>query len=78
MTEPFPGALLEPGPTRRPVKRAVQRELETTLAKALLRGDFVDEDTIVVDADDEGLIMTRGASSGNGTAAAALPAAVTA
>jgi len=34
----------------RPVKRAVQRELETTLAKALLRGDFVEEDTVVVDA----------------------------
>ena len=33
----------------RPVKRAVQRELETTLAKALLRGDFQEEDTIVVD-----------------------------
>jgi hypothetical protein len=38
---------------RRPVKRAVQRELETVLAKALLRGDFVEEDTIVVEADDK-------------------------
>jgi ATP-dependent Clp protease ATP-binding subunit ClpB len=37
----------------RPVKRAVQRELETVLAKALLRGEFVEEDTIVVDADDK-------------------------
>lgn len=34
----------------RPVKRAVQRELETSLAKALLRGDFVEEDTVVVEA----------------------------
>eukprot|EP00191_Tetraselmis_sp_GSL018_P000977 CAMPEP_0177608272 /NCGR_PEP_ID=MMETSP0419_2-20121207/18379_1 /TAXON_ID=582737 /ORGANISM="Tetraselmis sp., Strain GSL018" /LENGTH=943 /DNA_ID=CAMNT_0019102943 /DNA_START=226 /DNA_END=3058 /DNA_ORIENTATION=- len=34
----------------RPVKRAVQRELETPLAKALLRGDFQEEDTIVVEA----------------------------
>jgi ATP-dependent Clp protease ATP-binding subunit ClpB len=34
----------------RPVKRAVQRELETPLAKALLRGQFVEEDTIVVEA----------------------------
>ena len=34
----------------RPVKRAVQRELETGLAKALLRGDFGEEDTVVVDA----------------------------
>lgn len=35
----------------RPVKRAVQQELETGLAKALLRGDIVDEDTVVVSAD---------------------------
>lgn len=35
----------------RPVKRAVQRELETSLAKALLRGDFQEEDTILVSAD---------------------------
>jgi len=34
----------------RPVKRAVQRELETPLAKALLRGDFEEEDTVVVEA----------------------------
>jgi len=41
----------------RPVKRVVQRELETTLAKALLRGDFVEEDTVVVEADSKGLIL---------------------
>eukprot|EP00884_Botryococcus_braunii_P017668 jgi/Botrbrau1/4585/Bobra.60_2s0071.1 len=35
----------------RPVKRAVQQELETGLAKALLRGDIADEDTVVVSAD---------------------------
>ena len=29
----------------RPVKRAVQRELETGLAKALLRGEFGEDDT---------------------------------
>lgn len=34
----------------RPVKRAVQRELETGLAKALLRGDIVDEDGVRVSA----------------------------
>jgi hypothetical protein len=32
----------------RPVKRVIQRELETTLARSLLRGDFVEGDTIVV------------------------------
>eukprot|EP00803_Ostreobium_quekettii_P010828 evm.model.scf_150EXC.1 EVM.evm.TU.scf_150EXC.1 scf_150EXC:4224-11534(-) len=35
----------------RPVKRAVQRELETKLAKAMLRGEFQEEDTVVVEAD---------------------------
>ncbi len=34
----------------RPVKRAVQRELETGLAKAILRGDILDEDTVVISA----------------------------
>lgn len=31
----------------------VQRELETMLAKALLRGEFVEEDTVVVGADEK-------------------------
>lgn len=34
----------------RPVKRAVQRELETSLAKGLLRAEFGEEDTVVVEA----------------------------
>ncbi|CAL5220448.1 g2466 [Coccomyxa viridis] len=34
----------------RPVKRAVQRELETGLAKALLRGEFGEDDTVIVEA----------------------------
>ena len=32
----------------RPVKRAVQQHLETTIAKALLRGDFGEEDVVRV------------------------------
>jgi ATP-dependent Clp protease ATP-binding subunit ClpB len=44
----------------RPVKRAVQRELETGLAKAMLRGEFEEEDTVIVDAGDKGLIFSRG------------------
>jgi ATP-dependent Clp protease ATP-binding subunit ClpB len=36
----------------RPVKRAVQRQLETPLSKRLLAGDFVDEDAISVDYDE--------------------------
>jgi C-terminal, D2-small domain, of ClpB protein len=38
----------------RPVKRAVQQQLETALAKAILRGDFREEDTIWVEATDDG------------------------
>ncbi|CAG9465004.1 unnamed protein product [Pedinophyceae sp. YPF-701] len=34
----------------RPVKRVVQKELETALAKALLRNEFAEDDTIVVSA----------------------------
>ncbi|GLI64128.1 hypothetical protein VaNZ11_007308 [Volvox africanus] len=46
----------------RPVKRAVQRELETSIAKALLRGEFVEDDTIVVEADEVhgGLVLKHG------------------
>jgi ATP-dependent Clp protease ATP-binding subunit ClpB len=34
----------------RPVKRVVQQELETGLAKAILRGDLSEDDTVVVSA----------------------------
>ena len=44
----------------RPVKRAVQRELETILAKAILRGEFAEGDTVVVEADDRGLVLSKG------------------
>ena len=44
----------------RPVKRAVQRELETALAKAMLRGEFGEGDTVIVDADRMGLVLRRG------------------
>mmetsp|Transcript_30789 Transcript_30789/g.45930 ORF Transcript_30789/g.45930 Transcript_30789/m.45930 type:complete len:249 (-) Transcript_30789:24-770(-) len=36
----------------RPLKRTIQRELETAVAKGILRGDYKDNDTIVVDAID--------------------------
>jgi len=38
----------------RPLKRLVQKELETPISKALLRGTFKAGDTIMVDSDDEG------------------------
>ncbi|GAB4821827.1 hypothetical protein N2152v2_008873 [Parachlorella kessleri] len=34
----------------RPVKRVVQQELETAIAKAILRGDIGEDDTVVVEA----------------------------
>ena len=55
----------------RPVKRAVQRELETTLAKSLLKGEFGEGDSITVSApggaDADQLQVTRtGGAGGNG------------
>ncbi|MEC4986029.1 MAG: ATP-dependent chaperone ClpB [Oscillatoria sp. PMC 1068.18] len=43
----------------RPLKRAVQRYLETAIAKAILRGEFKQGDTIFVDVEDERLIFKR-------------------
>ena len=48
----------------RPLKRAIQRELETSIAKALLRGDFTDGDEITIDSVDGSITITR---SGVGT-----------
>ena len=58
----------------RPVKRAVQRELETALAKALLRGEFGEDDTVIVDApggaQSDGLVLSRqGGHRSNGASA---------
>mgnify|MGYP006268108285 CR=1 FL=1 len=43
----------------RPLKRAIQRELETQIAKAILRGEFVEGDTIFVDVENERLAFKR-------------------
>ncbi|PPT06487.1 ClpB protein [Geitlerinema sp. FC II] len=43
----------------RPLKRAIQRELETQIAKGILRGDFGDGDTIFVDVENERLSFKR-------------------
>jgi ATP-dependent Clp protease ATP-binding subunit ClpB len=43
----------------RPLKRTIQRELETTIAKGILRSDFVDGDTIFVDVANERLSFQR-------------------
>ena len=51
----------------RPLKRAIQRLLENPLALRLLEGDFVDGDTILVDAQNGDLVLHEG----RGSAAAA-------
>lgn len=43
----------------RPLKRAIQRELETAIAKSILRGDFHEGDTIFVDVENERLAFKR-------------------
>ena len=43
----------------RPLKRAIQRYLETSIAKSILRGEFQAGDTIFVDVEDERLTFKR-------------------
>ncbi|MBI3968753.1 MAG: AAA family ATPase, partial [Chloroflexi bacterium] len=43
----------------RPLKRTIQRQIENPLSKRLLKGEFQNGDTIVVDAADGGLEFTR-------------------
>ena len=43
----------------RPLKRAIQKELETQIAKGILRGEFNDGDTIFVDVENERLAFKR-------------------
>ncbi|NEP19080.1 MAG: AAA domain-containing protein, partial [Leptolyngbya sp. SIO4C1] len=43
----------------RPLKRAIQRELETQIAKSILRGDFTAGDTIAIDVENERLAFKR-------------------
>ncbi|PZO13703.1 MAG: ATP-dependent chaperone ClpB [Leptolyngbya foveolarum] len=43
----------------RPLKRAIQREVETQIAKSILRGEFSDGDTIFVDVENERLAFKR-------------------
>lgn len=41
----------------RPLKRLIQKEIENPLSRFMLEGEFQDGDSILVDADDEGLIF---------------------
>lgn len=51
----------------RPLKRAIQRELETAVAKGILRGDFADGDEITVDAIDGNIYIQRTGVSSSGS-----------
>jgi ATP-dependent Clp protease ATP-binding subunit ClpB len=39
----------------RPLRRYIQREIETRIARALLRGEILDGARVVIDAGDDGL-----------------------
>jgi ATP-dependent Clp protease ATP-binding subunit ClpB len=43
----------------RPLKRTIQKELETVLAKGILRGDFKEGDTVFVEVQNEHLAFSR-------------------
>jgi ATP-dependent Clp protease ATP-binding subunit ClpB len=43
----------------RPLKRAIQREVETAIAKCILRGEMVEGDTVFVDVENERLAFKR-------------------
>ena len=57
----------------RPVKRAIQHSLETLLAKAILKGEIADEDSVTVDVAPDGLGLRLLVADGK-PPVAALPA----
>ncbi len=48
----------DPAYGARPLRRAIQRHVENTLSKRLLKGEFTEGDTIVVDTAEDGLTFT--------------------
>merc|ERR1719282_2236583 len=48
----------------RPLKRAIQRELETVVAQAILKGNFKDGDAILVTTDEDGTLIVQNEASG--------------
>jgi ATP-dependent Clp protease ATP-binding subunit ClpB len=49
----------DPNYGARPLKRTIQKELETTIAKGILRGDFQEGDTIFVEVQNNHLAFSR-------------------
>jgi ATP-dependent Clp protease ATP-binding subunit ClpB len=57
----------DPNYGARPLKRAIQRELETAVAKGILRGDFADGDEITIDSVEGGRIVIQRSGVGGST-----------
>jgi ATP-dependent Clp protease ATP-binding subunit ClpB len=58
----------------RPLRRFIQRDVETRIGRALVAGDITDGSTIVVDADDHQLLVTwRTPGQDNGAGAERVP-----
>ena len=50
----------------RPLKRAIQREIQNPLALAVLEGRFNDGDRIVADVDGDAIVFRKAEGTGNG------------
>merc|ERR1711976_177818 len=48
----------------RPLKRTIQRELETVVAKGILKGEYTDGDGIFVDCENDQLVVTKAGNFG--------------
>jgi len=57
----------EPAYGARPVKRAIQKEVETPLAKEILRGAFTEGSTVVIDCEDDHLTFTAEGPGASGS-----------
>lgn len=60
----------------RPVKRALQREVQTLLAQALLRGDFQEGDSILVEAAPDGTCLELHRGGGSSSSSTPQPPAL--
>mgnify|MGYP005838012251 CR=1 FL=1 len=49
----------------RPLRRVIQKQVQDSLAKLILSGEFSEGDTVTVDADAAGLIFAKAGKSGN-------------
>ena len=68
-----PGGALGRDRGARPLRRAIQRELENTLAKRLLAGEFAPGDTIKVDVTPQGTLSFNGSAEPSPALTAAAP-----